>query len=315
MAKPGILVGISDIKEINPLIKEGATEFYTGLCLSEKIRFPNFRNDNETGNLKNTQELKKTATLCHKHKKKLYLAVNLPIYQPNLHKNIAQTLIELLDTSVDGFIIVDFYLMYELSKQLSQAKRETKIHLSSLASCYNKMTLNFYKQFGVSRILFPQHLYSHEASDFFDDPDIETEIFYHTCINCRYISGRCNIGRSALYPERKIIKYFPCFYKFNILNWPDVKDIEGIYSRWVTVTVNGYSNFYDSVKKGITSIKLGSRGMPLSTKILLLIGAKRAIELVYKAKDKKSFLEEVENDTKIRKDDFYLRSGKVFRYY
>jgi len=315
MAKPGILVGIGNINEIGPLVKAGATEFYTGLRVTKEVNFPNFRANDDICNLNNAHELKKTAKIAHKHKKKLFLAVNMPIYKPNTHANIAKTLVNLLETNIDGLTIADFYLMHELAQQLKKMKLKTKIHLSSLVGCFNKSDLDFFKQFNVSRILLPQHLYSHEASDFLREPNIETEIFYHLCMQCNYVSSRCHMGRQSLYEERKIIKSFPCFYKFSILNWQTVKNASEIYSRWGTILVNGFSNLYDSVKSGIDSIKLGSRGLGLDTKLEMVKGLVEVIKLINKAKDKKSFLTELDKVINIRKNDSHFRNGKQMGYY
>jgi len=314
MKNLSILVGVGSKHEIEPLVQDGATEFYTGLGMSTEIKFSNARYEVDICNLKNAKELTKTAKRCHKYKKNLFLAINYPIYKQGTHKQIAQTMLQLLDTGLDGFIIIDFYLMYEFSKQLKKTKRKTKIHLSGGISAFNKMELQFFKQFNVSRVLLPQHLYSHEAIDFFNDPDIETEIFYHLGSHCNYVMGRCHMSNLALFEERKIITHFPCFYKYNILNWQEIKVAPEIYDRWCNIWVNDLGNLYDSIKLGINSIKLGTRGTTMETTREMLQGLVKTIRIANKAKNKKSFLKTMENETSIRKDDFYMLSNTHFRF-
>ena len=62
MSSVGIMVGVSCVEEIEPLIKEGATEFYGGLLASKGTPLINHKFNVPKYNFVNFQELSRPST-------------------------------------------------------------------------------------------------------------------------------------------------------------------------------------------------------------------------------------------------------------
>jgi collagenase-like PrtC family protease len=293
-----IIVGISDPGEIDPLVHGGATEFYGGLCPCGDFTFFNHRPSTKTFNFSNIQELRKAISICHAHGKNFMLAVNDRTYPQNGYKKIINSMLKIIEMGIGGFIIADFFLLFELQKKLYAKKIVTRLHLSSVANCFDKMTADFYKQFGISRIILPQQMYAREAVDIINKCGIETECFYHRANDCRFVDGSCYFCAFDFRTSTETVAGdWPCRYKFNILNWDKVKNINVLYSGWgVPPGINSYANLYDYVKMGITGVKIGVRHrFQFARKVKLLKELVKEISLIQKSPNKVSFLREVTN--------------------
>lgn len=293
---PRIIVGVSCIDEIEPLAKAGAGEFYAGLYRRGEIPLANHRPGNPNFSFSSFQELKESVEICHSCGKMIFLTVNELAYAPGLYKKLIALMLKALGLGIDGFIIGDFYLLHELQRKLHAAGIVTRMHLSSLANCFDAMTVKFYKQFGIARVILPQQLYAREAASIMKDPGIETEAFYHKANDCINVDGRCHFCSYQVYLQKATGGY-PCGSKFKILNRGKSKAPCALDSRWAMVSgINSYSNLYDFVKMGITAIKVGLRERSkFALKAALLKQLVREISLIRNSCDKAGFLREVNN--------------------
>jgi len=298
MRNPDIIIGISDTEEIEPLIKEGAGEFYAGLYHPGKIPLANHRPANADYNFTSFQELKEAIGTCHGYGKRLFLIVNELSYPPGLYKVVIVLMLRAFEMGIDGFIVADFYLLQELQKTFRAAKITTKIHLSSLTNCFNAMEMQYYKQFNISRVILPQQMYAREAKAITGHLGIETEVFYHKANDCINVDGRCHFCSYRLYDQRPISGY-PCSFKFNILNGGGPADPDLFsFRRGITSGINSHSNLYDFVKMGVTAIKVGIREKSrFAFKLRLLKELMREISLISQTGDKTAFLREVHDAT------------------
>lgn len=292
-----IIVGISEPREIEPLAREGATEFYGGLFPSDEFTFYNHRPPNREFNFSTIRELRKAIDICRDQGKKLFLAVNDRAYHPTLYNKITSAMLKVIDMGIDGFIIADFFLLFELQKKLHAGKIYTRLHLSSLADCFEKMTIDFYKQFEISRVILPQQINAREAAQVIRNSGVETEVFYHQANDCRFINGNCYFCSFDLHTLKRKIKGPPCRYKFTILNKGQINNASLIRSRWgVSCGINNYSNLYDYVKIGVSGVKIGIRHKSQSgLKIKLLKRLAYEISLIHSSPNKAHFLREVAN--------------------
>lgn len=85
----------------------------------------------------------------------VYITLNAPFY-PGESLDYVVALAEKLslDLSFDALIVSDVYLLIRLYRKALKVR----LHLSSLGSCFNSHTVDFYRQLGVSRIILPREL-------------------------------------------------------------------------------------------------------------------------------------------------------------
>ncbi|RLI96319.1 MAG: hypothetical protein DRO99_04615 [Candidatus Aenigmatarchaeota archaeon] len=78
-----IAAPFASIEEMKLLIREGADEFYCGVC-TEDVSGVNDRLNNDRYNLKDMEELRKAVRIAHDNGKSVYITVNKPVLDLNL---------------------------------------------------------------------------------------------------------------------------------------------------------------------------------------------------------------------------------------
>lgn len=158
-----ILAPAGRMEDIAPLIKAKADAVYVGLDgFSSRPQSADFT----------LEEIKEAVKKTHENQVKLFVAVNS---NPPTEKmqQMYEAIRELDQCGVDAFIIADCGILKKLSKIVSNAA----LHVSTLMGVYNKETVRYLKQMGVSRIILSSDLYMDEIVDMIDaEPDLEYEI-------------------------------------------------------------------------------------------------------------------------------------------
>jgi putative protease len=189
-------------------------------------------------------ELVEAIKYCHELNRKAYVTVN--IIPHNEHLEGLDEYVKFLGTTdVDGLIVSDPGVISIIKKEAPHIP----IHLSTQANATNWMTVRFWKELGVKRIVLARELSLEEISEISKKVDIELETFVHGAM-CISYSGRCllsafmtnrhaNFGdcshpcrwKYALVEEMRPGEYFPVFeddYGTYILNSKDLCMIENI---------------------------------------------------------------------------------------
>ena len=148
------------------------------------------------GNFSDT-ELEEAVLYTHALGKKIYVTVNVFARNNDIDK-LADYLMFLERIGVDGAIISDTGLMY-LAKQVAP---NLPLNLSTQANTLNYKTVEFWRDFGVKRVILARELNKTEIKEIHEKvPDIEIETFIHGAM-CIAYSGRCLLsdyttGRSS----------------------------------------------------------------------------------------------------------------------
>lgn len=143
------------------------------------------------------EEMVEAVNYAHSISKKIYVTVN--IFGRNDDIEQAEKYFKFLEQiKVDGAIISDTGLIY-LARTVAP---NLPINLSTQANTLNYKTVEFWKNYGVKRVILAREL-SLEEIDFIHKkvPDIEIETFIHGAM-CISYSGRCLLsdyrtGRSS----------------------------------------------------------------------------------------------------------------------
>ena len=177
MKKLELLSPAGDMNKLKTALYFGADAVYIG--------GKNFSLRALAGNFSN-QEIIEAVEFAHSLGKKVYVTVN--IFGRNDDINEASEYFKFLESAkVDGAIISDTGLIY-LAKQVAP---KLPINLSTQANTLNYMTVEFWKKFGLSRVILARELSLEEIKGIHDKvPNIEIETFIHGAM-CVSYSGRC----------------------------------------------------------------------------------------------------------------------------
>ena len=189
-----IATPVSSVQEVEMLLHYGADELYCGLntqkwAASLGPRCWMNRRSPSAANLTSETDLKTVVTMAHANDVPVHVTLNAPFY-PGESLDYVVGLAESLagDPGVDSLIVSDVNLLI----RLSQKKLPVRLHLSSLGSCFNAYTVEFYRKLGVQRIILPRQLKLSEIRDLVTHagPGMEFEVF---ALNdgCVYEEGFC----------------------------------------------------------------------------------------------------------------------------
>jgi putative protease len=190
---------VRSIQEVEMLLHNGADELYCGISTPEWKSFFNNkwwmnRREPTSASFESLRNLKETVRLAHLENVPVHLALNAPFY-PKASIPYLLTLSEKLvqQIKVDSLIVSDLNFIMHLSSK----KLPVRLHLSSLGSCFNSRTVEFYKSMGVQRIILPRQLRASEIRELIErsTTSMEFEVF---AVNdgCLYEEGFCQVSHA-----------------------------------------------------------------------------------------------------------------------
>ena len=188
MTKVELLSPAGDMNKLKTAFYYGADAVYIGgKSMSLRALAGNFTD----------QEILEAVSFAHSLGKKVYVTVN--IFAKNSDIEYAKKYFKFLEEAkVDGAIISDTGLVY-LAKETAP---NLPINLSVQANTLNYKTVEFWRNFGVSRVILARELSLKEISEISSAvKDMEIETFIHGAM-CISYSGRCLLsdyktGRSS----------------------------------------------------------------------------------------------------------------------
>ncbi|MDD3807232.1 MAG: U32 family peptidase C-terminal domain-containing protein [Candidatus Marinimicrobia bacterium] len=177
---PELLLPAGDFEKLKVAFAFGADAVYVGVPkYSLRTREIGFRQET----------LEKAIRYTHEKGKKIYLVMN--IYAHNLKvESFLKALDQVAALNPDGIIMSDPGLIAYSLKHYP----EMPVHLSTQANTTNWITVQFWRDLGVRRIILSRELHLDEIAEMHQRvPDVELEAFVHGAI-CIAYSGRCLIS-------------------------------------------------------------------------------------------------------------------------
>lgn len=155
-----ITTPISSLNELEMLLHNGADELYCGIRTKawDEIFKENWwmnRRSPSQANLSSLSELDRITREAHAAGVTVSITLNASFY-PDQGMAYILDLSEQLsrEIRVDALIVSDLNLLIELAAK----KLPVRIHVSSLGSCFNSLSTDFYRSLGVRRIILPRQL-------------------------------------------------------------------------------------------------------------------------------------------------------------
>ena len=183
-------------REVEPLVKAGATELYAGvLTRGWKDSFSTFVSNNDrdsvVGNFSELEELREAVDRAHEFKVSVHLTLNPAYYTAAQADHLARLMDDAVDVGVDGFLISDLPTMLRARRE----HPDISVHISTISPAFNSAALAFYAGLGAERAILPQHLTPDELVDLARNPALDLEVFVlnDRCINvdgfCTFMDG------------------------------------------------------------------------------------------------------------------------------
>lgn len=133
-------------------------------------------------------KLEQAARYVHKHGKKLHVAINT-FAQPDNWQRWQQTVDMAVAAGADVLIIADIAVLAYAAERYPFVER----HLSVQASATNAAAIEFYRQFGISRVVLPRVLSIQQVRALAHSCDIDLEVFAFGSL-CIMAEGRCYLS-------------------------------------------------------------------------------------------------------------------------
>lgn len=271
-----IMAPLNPDHSIPDLIRAGADGFYLGYISKDWLdTYGNGFFINRRGNILKANFLDDTIQsaidCCHSLDAKVYCTFNNHQYTESELDLIYQSIVFLYEKHIDGIIASDINVL-SFCKQLG-----IQTILSTCATNYNHYSCEFYKLFGVNRIVLPRDLTVEEMKVLIENTSgVEWEAFvYHSA--CRFSESVC-LSNHGQYGN--ICKRFR--------DLPQVAIMEGVLRSHVDCyhdNKKGYCGLcqvYKMKRIGISWLKIVERTLPGEIIINTCNKVRTAVELCEK---------------------------------
>lgn len=299
-----IFQGIKSVDEIEPLADSGAKEFYTGVVdkRTEAIRnhYP------PEDNLESLEALAMAAKTAHNKNCKLFFAINHAFFVHDQIEAILNQIDQVVETGVDGLIVASAPLLAKLAER----RLGVSLCLSTLQPLFNAPSVEFFKGFGIDRIVFPEQTGAYEVESVLKDDTLITEAFFHISHDCTNLEPFCLFHHrhgNYLTIEENLHGFGFCHDAPEVVSVAgekseEVKDIVERFYPWrKRYKINDYGNLYDYHRLGLDFLKMGNRPARLDFKLLVLRHAKALIDMLDGVQmSRAEFIRRAGEDFKIR---------------
>ena len=173
---PELLAPAGDFECLVAAVKGGADAIYIGgKMFSARAYAKNFDID----------EIKRAVSYCHLHGVKLYVTMNILLFDNELDEALAFAR-ELYLAGVDALIIADLGLISLIRKKLP----DFELHASTQMSVNNSIGADFAYDLGCTRVVLARELSGKNMREVTEKCKAETEVFLHGAL-CVCHSGQC----------------------------------------------------------------------------------------------------------------------------
>ena len=173
---PELLAPAGDFECLVAAVKGGADAIYIGgKMFSARAFAKNFDID----------EIKRAVSYCHLHGVKLYVTMNILIYDSELPEALAFAR-ELYRVGVDALIIADIGLISAIRREIP----DFELHASTQMSVNNSVGADLAYDLGCTRVVLARELSGKNMKDVTEACKAETEVFLHGAL-CVCHSGQC----------------------------------------------------------------------------------------------------------------------------
>ena len=181
MNKVELLAPAGDLEKLKIAILYGADAvFIGGKKFSLRAKASNFT----------IEDIKEGCDFAHKYNKKIHVTVNIYPHEKDLD-GLKEYLIELDKAGVDAIIVSSLYIM----KVALSLNLRFEVHVSTQLSSNNTKVIEFFKEFGVHRVVLGRECTISEIKEIKKKSPLDVEVFIHGGL-CSSYSGRCTLSNN-----------------------------------------------------------------------------------------------------------------------
>lgn len=277
--KVELLAPAGDLEKLKIDVLYGADAVYIGgKMFSLRSASTNFTLD----------EMFEGVKFAHQYGKKVYVALNV---FPNDEdkEEIDNYLLKLDEIGIDAIIVSSLYIM----KRAKALRCKFELHVSTQDSSANNLSINFYKNYGATRVVLARECTINQINEIISDTDLEIEVFIHGAMCCSY-SGRCTL--SNYFTNRDANKgscSHPCRWDYDIYkNGKLMKNKFLLGSK----DLMGVSQVKKLIESNVASLKIEGRMKSINYLAHVVKTYRKLIDDIYngKVKDINFYIKEVE---------------------
>lgn len=269
-----LVVPITSDEDILPLVRAGADEFYCGIFTDEFAEIMEFSVWNKRPalrmNFRSFDVMKHAVDLAHENGKKVFLTVNSIGYIEKHYIYLERIITKSYKLGIDGFIVSDIGMI----KFINGLKLDCQLHISTTAVVYNSEAVQYFKELGATRIIFPRHIGINEMKAVIKkDNQIEYEIFMMNS-RCPNEDGLCTIEHALNFKD----KIHGCIFnrKFQIYDPNNGSNENESFCEYIEHAC-GACIIPELVNSPIEYLKIVGRERPLRERVKDSIFLKRVI--------------------------------------
>ena len=282
MNKVELLAPAGDLEKLKIAILYGADAvFIGGKKFSLRAKASNFT----------IEDIKEGCDFAHKYNKKIQVTVNIYPHELDLD-GIKEYLIALDNAGVDAIIVSSLYIMQvALSLNLN-----FEVHVSTQLSSNNTKTIEFFKDFGVHRVVLGRECTINEIREIKRKSPLDIEVFIHGGL-CSSYSGRCTLSNNLCNRDANrggCAHSCRWFYDLYCENEKINKDEEKF--RIGSKDLCGVNQLINLLEIGVDSLKIEGRMKSLHYIATVVSSYRRLIDAYYANEVTDDLLKEIEKE-------------------
>ena len=284
MNKIELLAPAGDLNRLKIAFAYGADAvFFGGKKYSLRSRASNF----------DIADIKEACKVAKEYNGKTYVTCNIFALNEDLLdlKDLENYLIELENAGVDAIITSDFAIM-DAHKRVC---KRMQLHISTQLSSYNSKALNFFENYGASRVVLARETTLEEMKEIKKNSNVEIEAFIHGAM-CMSMSGKCTLSNHMTNRDANrggCAQSYRWFYSLTNENGEEMSDkLFTLSSKDLRII----KQIKDLVNIGVSSLKIEGR-MKSEYYIATIISTyRKIIDDIYanKLKSEKKYIKELD---------------------
>ncbi|MFT5593822.1 MAG: collagenase-like PrtC family protease [Oceanicoccus sp.] len=176
-----LLSPAGSLASLKAAVDEGADAVYLG--------FKNDTNARHFAGLNfNDRQLDQGVAYAHQHKTNVHIALNT-FAHPNRSRIWFDAVKKVVDIGADILIASNIAVLEYAATHFP----ELELHLSVQASATNAAAINFFKPFGIKRVVLPRVLSFQQVANLKQDTNLDLEVFAYGSL-CIMAEGRCYLS-------------------------------------------------------------------------------------------------------------------------
>ena len=282
MKKVELLAPAGDLEKLKIALLYGADAvFIGGKKFSLRAKASNFT----------IEDIKEACDFAHKLNKTVHVTVNIYPHEKDLD-GLKEYLIALDNAGVDAIIVSSLYIM-KVAKSLNL---NFEVHVSTQLSSNNSKTIEFFKDFGVDRVVLGRECTKEEIREIKKNSPLDIEVFIHGGL-CSSYSGRCTLSNNLCNRDaNRGGCAHSCRWFYDLYHNQEKLNSDEEKFRIGSKDLAGVHRLIDLLEIGIDSLKIEGRMKSLHYIATVVSSYRKLIDAYYENRVTEELILTIENE-------------------